>query len=70
MGENESVKWKIKDKTLTVDFMSVNKEVIGKVNAAMTAGELIAKYNPDRIINLETRLNLKIMSFHTIMLKP
>ena len=31
MGENESVKWKIKDKTLTVDFMSVNKEVIGKI---------------------------------------
>ena len=31
MGENESVKWKIKDKTLTIDFMSVNKEVIGKI---------------------------------------
>jgi hypothetical protein len=31
LGENESVKWKIKDKTLTVDFMSVNKEVIGKI---------------------------------------
>jgi hypothetical protein len=31
LGENESVKWKIKDKTLTIDFMSVNKEVIGKV---------------------------------------
>ena len=31
LGENESVKWKIKDKTLSIDFMSVNKEVIGKV---------------------------------------
>jgi len=31
LGENESVKWKIKDKTLTVDFMSVNKEVIGNI---------------------------------------
>jgi len=31
LGENESVKWKIKDKTLTIDFMSVSKEVIGKI---------------------------------------
>jgi len=31
LGENESVKWKIKDKTLTIDFMSLNKEVIGKI---------------------------------------
>ena len=31
MGENESVKWKIKDKTLTIDFMSVSKEVIGNI---------------------------------------
>ena len=31
LGENESVKWSIKDKTLTIDFMSVNKEVIGKI---------------------------------------
>ena len=31
MGENESVKWKINNKTLTIDFMSVNKEVIGKI---------------------------------------
>ena len=34
MGENESVKWKIKDKTLTIDFMSVNKEVIGKITCS------------------------------------
>jgi hypothetical protein len=31
LGENESVKWKIKDKTLTIDFMSVSKEVIGNI---------------------------------------
>jgi len=31
LGENESVKWKIKDNTLTIDFMSINKEVIGKI---------------------------------------
>ena len=31
MGENESVKWKINNKTLTIDFMSINKEVIGKI---------------------------------------
>ena len=31
LGENESVKWIIKDKTLTIDFMSINKEVIGKI---------------------------------------
>jgi hypothetical protein len=29
LGENESVKWKIKDKTLSIDFISPNKEVIG-----------------------------------------
>jgi len=31
LGENESVKWKIKDKTLTIGFMSVSKEVIGNI---------------------------------------
>jgi hypothetical protein len=31
LGENESVKWKIKDKTLTIDFMSISKEVIGNI---------------------------------------
>ena len=31
LGEVESVKWKIKDKTLTIDFMSINKEVIGNI---------------------------------------
>lgn len=31
LGENEAVKWKIKDKVLTIDFMSISKEVIGKI---------------------------------------
>ena len=31
LGEIESVKWIIKDNTLYVDFMSLNKEVIGKL---------------------------------------
>jgi hypothetical protein len=31
LGENESVKWKIKDKTLIIDFMSMSKELIGNV---------------------------------------
>ena len=31
LGEVESVKWKIQDKVLTIDFMSVNKEVIGNI---------------------------------------
>jgi hypothetical protein len=31
LGENESVKWKTKDKTLAIDFMSVSKEVIGNI---------------------------------------
>ena len=31
LGEVESVKWKIQDKVLTIDFMSINKEVIGNI---------------------------------------
>ena len=31
LGENESVKWEIEDKTLTIKFMSANKEVIGSL---------------------------------------
>ena len=32
LGENESVKWSTKDKTLSIDFVSPNKEVIGNVS--------------------------------------
>ena len=31
LGEIESVKWTVKDNTLSVDFMSLNKEIIGKL---------------------------------------
>ena len=31
LGEVESVKWKTQDKILTIDFMSINKEVIGNI---------------------------------------
>jgi hypothetical protein len=31
LGENESVKWLIKDKSLSIDFMSSNKSVKGKI---------------------------------------
>lgn len=31
LGEIPSVKWKIKDKVLSIDFMSINKEVIGNI---------------------------------------
>ena len=32
LGENESVKWSTKDKNLSIDFVSPNKEVIGNVS--------------------------------------
>jgi hypothetical protein len=32
LGENESVKWSTKDKILSIDFVSPNKEVIGNVS--------------------------------------
>ena len=32
LGENESVKWSTKNKTLSIDFVSPNKEVIGNVS--------------------------------------
>ena len=31
LGEVSSVKWKIQDKVLSIDFMSINKEVIGNI---------------------------------------
>ncbi len=40
---------------------------VGKVNAAMTAGELIAKYNPKRIINFGTAGGITVKSgFHQV----
>jgi len=54
LGENESVKWKIKDKTLTIEFMSVNKEVIGKIvheNFDLEDSEL-AIFDTKKLLNL------------------
>ena len=54
LGENESVKWKIKDKTLTIEFMSVNKEVIGKIvheNFDLENSEL-AIFDTKKLLNL------------------
>jgi hypothetical protein len=54
LGENESVKWKIKDKTLAIDFMSVNKEVIGNIthiNFDMEDSEL-AIFDTKKFLNL------------------
>ncbi len=54
LGENESVKWQIKDKTLTIDFMSVNKEVIGKIihsNFDVEDSEL-AIFDTKKLLNL------------------
>jgi len=54
LGENESVKWKIKDKTLTIDFMSISKEVIGKIthqNFDLEDSEL-AIFDTKKLLNL------------------
>ena len=54
LGENESVKWDIKDKTLTINFMSPNKEVIGELvheNFDLEDSEL-AVYETKKLLNL------------------
>jgi hypothetical protein len=54
LGENESVKWKIKDKTLTIDFMSISKELIGKIthnNIDIEDSEL-AVFDTKKLLNL------------------
>lgn len=54
LGENEAVKWKIKDKTLTIDFMSISKEVIGKIthqNFDLEDSEL-AIFDTKKLLNL------------------
>ena len=54
LGENESVKWDIKDKILTINFMSPNKEVIGELvheNFDLEDSEL-AVYETKKLLNL------------------
>tara|TARA_R110000772_G_scaffold162399_4_gene273608 strand:+ start:27 stop:767 length:741 start_codon:yes stop_codon:yes gene_type:complete len=54
LGENESVKWSTRNKLLSIDFQSTNKEVIGNVsynNFPMEDGDL-AIYNTKKLNNL------------------
>jgi len=54
LGENESVKWYVEDKVLTVNFMSSNKEVIGELihkNFDLEDSEL-AIYDTKKLLNL------------------
>ena len=54
LGENESVKWVIKDNTLSIDFMSISKEVIGKIthqNIDIENSEL-AIFDTKKLLNL------------------
>jgi hypothetical protein len=54
LGENESVKWKIKDKVLTIDFMSLNREVIGKIihNKFDVEDSELAIFDTKKLLNL------------------
>ena len=72
LGENESVKWIIQDKTLTIDFMSINKEVIGKITCPNTDIEdselsifdtkkflsLLSITQGDLLLNVESHKNI------------
>jgi len=58
----------LKDEAPDMAFsMKVFYTGVGKVNAAMTASELIAKYQPDRVINFGTVGGITIKSgFHQV----
>lgn len=58
----------LKDEAPDIAFsMKVFYTGVGKVNAAMTAAELIAKYNPDRVINFGTAGGVTVKSgFHQV----
>ena len=54
LGEIESVKWTVKDNTLSVDFMSLNKDIIGKLsynNFTVEDCEL-AVFDTKKLLNL------------------
>jgi len=54
LGENESVKWSISNNTLTIAFMSQNKEVIGKItypNFTLEDSDL-AIFDTKKLLNL------------------
>ena len=58
----------LKDEAPDMAFsMNVFYTGVGKVNAAMTAAELIAKYKPDRVINFGTAGGVTVKSgFHQV----
>jgi len=72
LGENESVKWIIQDKTISIDFMSINKEVIGNITCPNIDIEdcelsifdtrkflnLLNITNGDLLINIEKHKNI------------
>jgi hypothetical protein len=75
LGENESVNWVIKNRILTIDFMSVNKEVIGKItyyNFNMSDSEL-AIFNTKKLLNLinitQGELNLTTETYRSVPTK-
>lgn len=58
----------LKDEAPDLAFsMKVFFTGVGKVNAAMTAAELIAKYSPDRVVNFGTAGGVTVKSgFHQV----
>ena len=54
LGQNESVKWVIKDNKLTIEFITANQNVLGKVecnNFPLNDCEL-AIFNTKKLLNL------------------
>ena len=54
LGENESVKWNVKDNNVDIDFISPSKDVIGKVTATNFKLEdsKLAIFDTKKLLNL------------------
>jgi len=54
LSENESVKWIIKDKSISIDFMSPSKEVIGNISHSdfKTNDCTLAIFNTKKLLTL------------------
>ena len=65
---NDLILIALKDEAPNMSYsMNVFYTGVGKVNAAMTAAELIAKYNPKRVINFGTAGGVTVKSgFHQV----
>ena len=57
LGENESVKWDIEDKTLEIKFMSLNKEVIG-----ITTGDVLLEL--EKTHKIFTKISISDQDFN------